>query len=244
MTFKSILAATSTAVILAAGAASAGSVSNIDADSVDGTFTAKFSVTAVNVVGLSSSESQATMENYSAALAETLGSGGAGPDPVLYATDTFQYEGALNFGTSVGDTTTISEFLGSAGGTLTDLDTTFGDLVNSTANINNSTATTTFYLFSILGGGGYSAGSFDIAHDDGVLIEGGGGVAGPTSERGTRIDGFAGGKPVFLYVSTNSDPSIFRVDGNVTQVPLPAAGWMLLAGVAALGAAKRRRKAA
>jgi hypothetical protein len=30
----------------------------------------------------------------------------------------------------------------------------------------------------------------------------------------------------------------------VSIVPLPAAGWMLLAGVAALGAAKRRRKAA
>lgn len=239
MAFKNLLAAASTAVILAAGAASAGSVSNINAATVAGTFSANFMVTAVNVTNVTGSQSQATMANFNAALAGTLGDGNE-----VYSSDVFTYSGTLDFGTSASNSTTIGSFIGSGSGSESGLDATFAGLQNSKGSIGNGTATSTFYLFEIMGGGGYSAGAFNVAHDDGMLLKDVAGVVGPTSLRGTRIEGFAGGKPVFLYVSTNSDPSIFRVDGEVSSVPLPAAGWMLLAGLGALGAAKRRRKAA
>jgi hypothetical protein len=240
MTIKSLVAAASTALVLAAGTAAA---SPLRASDVVGTFTGDFFVTAVNVVGLSGTESQATMENFNAARAGTLGVGGAGPASVQYAIDTFEYSGALKFGTSAGSSTTISQFLNSAGGTLTDLDLAFGQLTNSNGNIGSSTATTTFYLFEAIAAG-YTAGTLHIAHDDGILVLGAGGTAGPTQEVLTSV-AFGGGALSFLYVSTNSDPSVFRVDSDdVSAVPLPAAAWMLLAGLGAIGAVARRRKAA
>lgn len=237
MKLKSIVTGAATAVLLSAGAAVAS-----PAD-IFGTFTANFDVTAVNVTNLSRSESEATVANFDAARAGTLG--GADSDSTV---ESFTYSGPLNFGTKAGSSTTIGEFINSGvlngGSTSLDLTGSFAGLTNSKGNIDASpaTATTTFYLFQALGGG-FTAGAIDIAHDDGVLVLGAGGTPGPTSLVDTSIS-FGGGALSFLYVSTNSDPSIFRVDSEISSVPLPAAGWMLLAGLGALGAAARRRKAA
>jgi hypothetical protein len=241
MSFRSFIAATSTALVLVVGAANASPVSGINPATVDGTFSGDFVIDVVNVTNLNSTESQATMANYSAAAAGTLGTGAPGAAPVFNSA-TLAYSGALNFGTTAGSGTTIGDFLNSAGGTLGGLDTTFADLINSTGNIGTTTATTTFYYFQAVYP--HTAGAFNIAHDDGVLVEGVGGVVGPTSLQGTRVEGFAGGLLSFLYVSTNSDPSIFRVDSDVSAVPLPAAGWMLLAGLGGLFGMRRLRKAA
>jgi hypothetical protein len=230
-----MLAAASTALLLTTGSAMAAAV---------GTFSGVFNVTAVNVTLLNRSQSEASLTNFNLAEAGDLGRVGS-----VTSVSTFTYDGVLNFGTTTGPSTTIAQFLDSGDGTLTGFDrTVFGALTNSTANIdaNPGTATTTFYLFEALAPG-YSADVINIGHDDGVLVladgVGVGGTLGPTSLTQTAVN-FTGGKLSFLYVSTNSDPSIFRVDSDVSIVPLPAAGWMLLAGVAALGAASRRRKAA
>jgi hypothetical protein len=235
MTFKSILAAASTALLVTSGSAMAAAV---------GTFSGVFNVTAVNVTNLNSAESEARQSNFDLALAGNLG--GADSDSV---SSTFTYDGVLDFETRSGSSTTIAQFLDSGDGTLTGFDRLgFGALTNSKGSISSTpgTATTTFYLFEALAPG-YSADVINIGHDDGVRVFADGvdigGLFGPNSLRQTNVD-FTGGKLAFLYVSTNSDPSIFKVDSDVSIVPLPAAGWMLLAGVAALGAAKRRRKAA
>jgi hypothetical protein len=238
MKIKTFIAAASTALLFIAGATNAATISGIDKNSVAGTFSASFNVTAINVTNLNRAQSRATLANYNAALGGSLG--GANGD---FNTGTFTYSGALDFGTNVGSGTTIGSFIGSGTGSSSlDPSSLFGQLQNSKGRINNGSATSTFYLFEALGK--FTAGTFDIAHDDGMLVLGVGGVAGPTSVKGTRVEGFGGGNLSFLYVSTNSDPSAFRVDSDVSVVPLPAAAWMLLAGVAALGAAGRRRKAA
>jgi hypothetical protein len=214
-----------------------------------GTFSASFEVTAVNVTRVDRDESRATVSNFENALAEaqdplndTFGDGDEG-----FAFDTFLYSGPLRFGTDGGASTTIGNFLNtgvSNGGVLTDLDPTFASLTNSAGGIDQTpgVATTTFYLFRALAAD-FSAGLFDIAHDDGVRIPGLPGVAGPITETGTRI-AFGGGPLAFLYVSSNSDPSVFRVDSSVRPVPLPAGIWMLLVGAGAFGLLARRRKAA
>lgn len=233
---KTILTAASVALLAVATQAGAGTVSNIDKTSVTGTFSAAFNVTAVNVTMLNSAQSQATISNFDAALAGTLGDGNE-----VFASDTFTYDGALDFGTSSGSSTTIGSFLGSGSGTVDDLDGGFASLINSKGSIGSGTATTTFYLFEAVSD--FLGGTFDIAHDDGVRVVGVGGRSGPNSERGTRIEGFEGGSLAFLYVSTNSDPSVLRVDSDVSAVPLPAAAWMLLAGLGAIGVAGRRKSA-
>jgi len=233
---KSIYAAATAVLIAVAGQAGAGPVSNISPGSVSGDFSATFNVTAVNVTNLNGTQSQATTANFDAALAGTLGGGSS-----VYSSDTFTYTGALDFGTSSGTATTIGDWIGSGSGSESGLDLTFAALKNSKGSIGSTTATSTFYLFEAVGE--FTAGTFDIAHDDGVLVVGVGGVKGPTSERGTRVEGFGGGDLSILYVSTNADPSILRVDSDVAPVPLPAAAWMLLAGMGAIGVAGRRKRA-
>jgi len=67
------------------------------------------------------------------------------------------------------------------------------------------------------------------------------------------VANFIGG-PKFSFVSTSLDPGSGNTGidnpntggntGNTNVIPLPAAGWLMLAGLGALGAVRRRRKAA
>ena len=198
-----------------------------------------FNVTAVNVTNLTSAQSQATRANFDAARNGTLGGGSS-----IYASDTFTYDGDIDFETKVGTSTKIGGWLLTGGGAITDLDGGFANLQLSKGNIDNGSATTTFFLFESTFQIG--KGSFDVSHDDGIAIfENGdriGGFVGPNSVRDTLVSGFNGGKFELLYVATNSDPSILNVNADVAPVPLPAPFALLAAGLAGLGLLGRRRK--
>jgi hypothetical protein len=226
--------------LLAAAAVLASGVSATAA-----TLSGVFTVEAVRVTNLNGTESQATKANFDAARAGTLGAGGLGDAP-FYATDDFMYTGELKFrrGGNPSTPQTISNWLasGTPGG-VSGLDAGFGGLQLSTGSIGSTTATTTFFKFSLAS---LSDAIFEITHDDGVAVYGNGALVGatvgPTSETTSTFTGFTGGTLDFYYVATNGNPSIFEVDA--TPVPVPAALPMLLAGLGLAGWVGRRRKAA
>ncbi|MEO1656833.1 MAG: hypothetical protein AAFR65_03860 [Pseudomonadota bacterium] len=193
-----------------------------------------FDVTVVNVTNLSSSESQAEMADYNAAFLDASAQ-----------SDTFVYQGELDFRTSDGtDATTIGDWLATGGGTVTGLDGTVADLQLSKPNINNGTATTTFFFFELQGTA--AAGDVAVTHDDGFAIFEDdaflGGVLGPVSETFTLVQNYNGGEFDLLYVATNGDPSILEVD--LSPVPVPAALPLFVGGMSLFGIASRRRRKA
>lgn len=215
---KSIFAASIVAAAMATSASAA-------------TLNGFFEVTAVNAVELDREASKATMDNYNDAL--------AGSNP----SDTFTYEGDLDFGTFDGtDGTTIEDWLLTGGGTITGLDAFFGDLQLSKPSIGNGTATTTFFLFTTVLN---MVGDFIIDHDDGIAVADDGvrigGRDGPTSEVTTNVFGFNGGEFSLLYVATNGDPSVLRVNGDLTPIPLPATLPLLLVGMGGIAMMRRKR---
>lgn len=212
------------------------------------TLSGNFTVTAVNVTNLTSAESQATWDNYQDALDDTLG----GTNSVSIS-DTFTYVGDLDFRVGQPQTAnpySISTWLGTGAGAgegnFFDLDATFGNLQLSFPNINNGTATSTFFLFTL--NALLSPGNFTVTHDDGIaLYDDGvlrGGNVGPTGEVTTNVTGFNGGVFSILYVATNGNPSILEVQTTATVVPLPAGALLLLTGLGAMTFAARRRRAA
>ncbi|WP_300039336.1 VPLPA-CTERM sorting domain-containing protein [uncultured Roseobacter sp.] len=199
------------------------------------TLSGLFEVGVVHTTNMNSADSQATLENL------IREAGTAAPGSI----DTFQYEGELNFGTFNGDdSTTIAGWLSTGGGTVTGLD--IGDLQLSTDSIGNSTATTTFFLFSATFP--LDSGEFVVRHDDGIAFfqngstEPFGESRGPTSEITTDISGFSGGSLEILYVATNGNPSVLNVDYEPTPVPLPASLPMMILGMFGLGVLAHKRK--
>ncbi|MBT8460225.1 MAG: VPLPA-CTERM sorting domain-containing protein, partial [Boseongicola sp.] len=88
------------------------------------------------------------------------------------------------------------------------------------------------------------AGDFVIDHDDGIAV-GDDGVRigrndGPTVERTTKVFGFDGGEFSLLYVATNGDPSVLRVNGDLAPIPLPATLPLLLVGMGGLAMMRRK----
>lgn len=219
-----------TSFFAAAAVAIFGIMGSAQAATLGGTF----KVTAVNVTNVTGTQSQATKVAFDAA----KGFAGA-------MQDIFTYTGLLDFSTLDGNATTISEWLGTGvGGSVDDLDGGFGMLQQSKSSITDGSATTTFYLFERLANLG--ATNFSVTHDDGIAVYDDGmfrgGLVGPTTKKITPVKGFDGGKFSILYVATNNNPSILKVD--FAPVPLPAAFPLLVAGLAGLGLMRLRRKAA
>lgn len=197
------------------------------------TMTGLFDVSVVQATNATSSESKATDTNFFNAISASHNT-----------FDTFSYDGALDFGTydTANDATTILQWLNSGGGTVSGLDATIGGLQLSKPDINANpgTATSTFFLFIMRGLG---AADFLVDHDDGMAIfdvSRIGGFDGPNTQRTTKVTGFDGGLFQVLYVATNGDPSVLKVD--MTPVPVPASLPLLLAGVGGFAFLRRRTR--
>jgi hypothetical protein len=227
--FRTIFAAAAVSYFAAHGA--------VQAATLSGTF----SVLAVNAQNQNAAQSEALQSALGAAFTEAQ-NGTAG-----YAFDEFLYTGDLDFSTNAGTATTIAGWLATGvNGVVVGLDAAFGALQLSKGDVfaDPATGTTTFFAFSPMFEVGPS--TFTIQHDDGIAVEENGvrigGFPGPNTERTTVVSGFSGGDLRLIYVATNADPSILKVD--VAPIPLPAALPMLVAGLAGLGVLRLRRKAA
>jgi hypothetical protein len=152
------------------------------------------------------------------------------------------YTGNINFGIGSGNSnsTTIANFLTSAGGTVTGSAGALAFL-NSTLLSQGSYVTTTFFKIT---GTFMSSYEGKITHDDGITLMArdltGGVSAPPTSERTTKFSA-TGGKFTLYYASANGNPSILKVD--VSEVPVPAAGFLLIGALGGLVALRRRKTA-
>lgn len=221
---KKILMTAALAFGLVGGAASAATVGG------------NFTMDIVNVEKMDSGDSQAKMSNYN-----TAWSGGFGPA----LTSTGSYNGLLDFRVGAPQTATYSvrEFIKTGSYTSFSGVTATLDAQLSYPNINDGSATTTFFLFTLAN---FGAGDFTVTHDDGFAIfDDGvriGGRLGPVGETTTMVSGFNGGELSLLYVATNGNPSIFEV--SFAPVPVPASLPLLLGALGGAGFLARRRKKA
>lgn len=221
---KLTLAAVAATTMLFAGAADATSYLN-------GTF----SVDIRQRVDVDRDEASATVANFD--VATLLG--------------TITYTGDINFGLTefvgVDSPSTIRNFLdtniGGSYSVTSSAVSGFLDKQLSKGSIDDGSAIATFFEFTAPGDDDTIRGT--IIHDDGIMMSLDD-ILVAESGRPTKVIStpFAAGSGAvnLLYVATNSDPSVLRVE--VAPVPLPAAGGLLVAGLAGLGFLSRRRKAA
>lgn len=188
----------------------------------------------------------------------TGGSADATPANLTNLLGSTIYTGKLDFGTftqndNPADTTTIGQWLDSGvsnsggGAGYTALAAGISSLQLSKPSISNNTATTTWFEFL-----GLSSTGFDmiVRHDDGISFYDDGvnraSSSAPTTVINTAVNGYDGGEFRLIYAATNGDPSVLKVegDGTLVPVPLPAAGFLLFGALGGLAAQRRRRKAA
>lgn len=161
--------------------------------------------------------------------------------------DTFTFSGALDFfvpNPTDEDLESILQFLGtSAGGSITGLDATVGGLRLSQPTFK----TTTLFEFTEVYANAFET---SVTHDDGFAIYDDGAhlvsYSNPTGIRTTpgnnQTASFTGGEFRLIYAAANGNPSKLLVEGDgVPAVPLPASALLLMGGVGALGAMRRRK---
>lgn len=157
-------------------------------------------------------------------------------------TSSITYTGLLDFAVTLPQSqsgTTIAEFLATGTGSYV-VDSGAGALGNVLSQ--PSFAVTT--LFDITGGMlSAAATSVSLTHDDGVSFcqaSCDASYAGPTSVT-TNAFSATGGSYRIIYAATNGNPSVLQ---GMAAVPVPAAGVLLMGGLAGFGVLKRRRRAA
>ncbi|AXI47238.1 VPLPA-CTERM sorting domain-containing protein [Sulfitobacter sp. SK012] len=223
MFFKAILASTTLAIGIFAGAAQSATLS--------GTFTVDI---ANYNAGGSRSAAGATLHH----LLDNIDA-------------TVTYTGALDFGLSSGNssTTTIANFFASGSGAVTGLTDAIGGLILSTPTFQN----TTLFNFAAMGLGAFAGNirhDDGIRLYDNRVLEVN--HPSPTVAVNHAFD-FSGGRFNLIYAAANGNPSVLHVTGDPSvlnvpvdpsPVPLPAALPLLLAGLGSLAVARRKRRAA
>ncbi len=145
------------------------------------------------------------------------------------------YTGDLSFSTAGGGST-IQDFLVSGGGTI------LGPDLSGYSLSTGGFGTTTLFDITFATAAGISG---TISHDDGISLFNNGSLVADSSNPTVQIDtdyALSAGTVRLIYSAANGDPEILNVDVN--EVPLPAAGWLLFAGLGGIAAMKRRSKAA
>lgn len=232
---KNLLVASAVAVFAAGIAAQASTLS--------GTFEVR--VVNYSTGGGSSSNSIADQNNFDTRFnASQLANDGR--------SDVFTYTGALDFfidnlNPTNGDNEKIADFFlvnGTATpvGTVSGLDAGVADLQLSKPTF----AITTLFEFTEVYSNAFET---RVTHDDGFSIYDDGAslisFANPTGIRTTPKTGtvtFTGGEFKLVYAAANGNPSKLLVEGNgVPAVPLPAPALMLISGIGAFAAMRRRK---